>query len=170
MRLQGLEPWTPWLRVRCSTNWAKSAYSYLWLGVFSSEAQKELYASIRNNARGVLFNFIIIFLVLSDIIVNLYILPFFFVKRHPRPPGGYIFQCCASFQCGSFFPTWPLCRKQRPPEAMMQANACIMASGSLSAQKKGVWKNESFFMRPFYYGENTVISFEKEYNTPYPIR
>ena len=26
MRLQGLEPWTPWLRVRCSTNWAKSAY------------------------------------------------------------------------------------------------------------------------------------------------
>ena len=23
---QGLEPWTPWLRVRCSTNWAKSAY------------------------------------------------------------------------------------------------------------------------------------------------
>ena len=25
MRLQGLEPWTPWLRVRCSTNWAKGA-------------------------------------------------------------------------------------------------------------------------------------------------
>ena len=26
MRLQGLEPWTRGLRVRCSTNWAKSAY------------------------------------------------------------------------------------------------------------------------------------------------
>ena len=26
MRLQGLEPWTPWLRVRCSTNWASGAY------------------------------------------------------------------------------------------------------------------------------------------------
>ena len=25
---QGLEPWTPWLRVRCSTNWAKGAYSF----------------------------------------------------------------------------------------------------------------------------------------------
>ena len=27
VRLQGLEPWTPWLRVRCSTNWAKGAYT-----------------------------------------------------------------------------------------------------------------------------------------------
>ena len=26
VHLQGLEPWTPWLRVRCSTNWAKGAY------------------------------------------------------------------------------------------------------------------------------------------------
>ena len=25
VRLQGFEPWTPWLRVRCSTNWAKGA-------------------------------------------------------------------------------------------------------------------------------------------------
>ena len=29
VRRQGLEPWTPWLRVRCSTNWANSAYSNL---------------------------------------------------------------------------------------------------------------------------------------------
>ena len=26
VHLQGLEPWTPWLRVRCSTSWAKGAY------------------------------------------------------------------------------------------------------------------------------------------------
>ena len=25
VHLQGLEPWTPWLRVRCSTSWAKGA-------------------------------------------------------------------------------------------------------------------------------------------------
>ena len=31
VRLQGFEPWTPWLRVRCSTNWAKSAYSFVFL-------------------------------------------------------------------------------------------------------------------------------------------
>ena len=26
MRLQGFEPWTPWLRVRCSASWAKDAF------------------------------------------------------------------------------------------------------------------------------------------------
>ena len=26
MHRQGFEPWTPWLRVRCSTNWASGAY------------------------------------------------------------------------------------------------------------------------------------------------
>ena len=29
MRLRGLEPRTPWLRVRCSTNWARSAFFWL---------------------------------------------------------------------------------------------------------------------------------------------
>ena len=28
MRDQGLEPWTPWLRVRCSSNWANRAYMW----------------------------------------------------------------------------------------------------------------------------------------------
>ena len=28
VHLQGLEPWTHWLRVSCSTNWAKGASSY----------------------------------------------------------------------------------------------------------------------------------------------
>ena len=27
---QGLEPWTHWLRVSCSTNWAKGAYKVIW--------------------------------------------------------------------------------------------------------------------------------------------
>ena len=29
MHLQGLEPWTHWLRVSCSTNWARGAYKIL---------------------------------------------------------------------------------------------------------------------------------------------
>ena len=28
VHLQGLEPWTHWLRVSCSTNWARGAYKY----------------------------------------------------------------------------------------------------------------------------------------------
>ena len=28
LRLRGLEPRTPWLRVRCSTNWARSAFKF----------------------------------------------------------------------------------------------------------------------------------------------
>ena len=31
VRLQGFEPWTLWLRVRCSTNWATSACHLLFL-------------------------------------------------------------------------------------------------------------------------------------------
>ena len=34
VRLQGFEPWTPWLRVRCSTNWAKDAYLIVCLSFF----------------------------------------------------------------------------------------------------------------------------------------
>ena len=37
VRLQGLEPWTPWLRVRCSSNWANGPICFL------REAQTELY-------------------------------------------------------------------------------------------------------------------------------
>ena len=33
VRLQGFEPWTPWLRVRCSTSWAKGAYSFVLFSV-----------------------------------------------------------------------------------------------------------------------------------------
>ena len=36
---QGLEPWTPWLRVRCSTNWANGAYFAPW------KLNKECFAS-----------------------------------------------------------------------------------------------------------------------------
>ena len=35
VRLQGFEPWTPWLRVRCSTNWAKNAYLIVCLSFVS---------------------------------------------------------------------------------------------------------------------------------------
>ena len=31
---QGLEPWTPWLRVRCSTNWASGVYFYIRINKF----------------------------------------------------------------------------------------------------------------------------------------
>ena len=40
---QGLEPWTPWLRVRCSTNWASGAYA-------CSATQRLLYYIIPTNA------------------------------------------------------------------------------------------------------------------------
>ena len=36
VRRQGVEPWTPWLRVRCSTNWASDAY-YIGLSAFRTQ-------------------------------------------------------------------------------------------------------------------------------------
>ena len=35
VHFQGLEPWTTWLRVKCSTNWAKNAYYfYLFVNIY----------------------------------------------------------------------------------------------------------------------------------------
>ena len=34
VHLQGLEPWTPWLRVRCSTNWARGACAIQLMSLF----------------------------------------------------------------------------------------------------------------------------------------
>ena len=42
MRLQGFEPWTPWLRVRCSTNWAKDAYLIICLSFFVSFVPQDM--------------------------------------------------------------------------------------------------------------------------------
>ena len=43
VRLQGLEPWTPWLRVRCSTSWARSAYLISAMKKFSYSWRKCYY-------------------------------------------------------------------------------------------------------------------------------
>ena len=44
VRDQGLEPWTPWLRVRCSTNWANRAYLIVacFVSLFSFPSQARL--------------------------------------------------------------------------------------------------------------------------------
>ena len=42
VRLQGFEPWTPWLRVRCSTNWAKNAYLIICLSFFVSFVPQDM--------------------------------------------------------------------------------------------------------------------------------
>ena len=42
VRLQGFEPWTPWLRVRCSTNWAKDAYLIVCLSFFVSFVPQDM--------------------------------------------------------------------------------------------------------------------------------
>ena len=42
VRLQGFEPWTPWLRVRCSTNWAKDAYLIICLSFFVSFVPQDM--------------------------------------------------------------------------------------------------------------------------------
>ena len=42
VRLQGFEPWTPWLRVRCSTNWAKDAYLIICLSFFVSSVPQDM--------------------------------------------------------------------------------------------------------------------------------
>ena len=48
VRDQGFEPWTPWLRVRCSTNWANRAF--FCFCVSCSSTQIVLYISCCQNA------------------------------------------------------------------------------------------------------------------------
>ena len=46
MRDQGFEPWTPWLRVRCSTNWANRAFS-----IFLTRSSQARVIIIQNNLK-----------------------------------------------------------------------------------------------------------------------
>ena len=61
MRLQGFEPWTPWLRVRCSTNWAKDAYQLFVFRFFRSSRHVVLYVMVRVKSTP-FFNFFYFFL------------------------------------------------------------------------------------------------------------
>ena len=49
VRRQGFEPWTPWLRVRCSTNWASGAY-FVFRYWRLPRQQLVLYISAKQNA------------------------------------------------------------------------------------------------------------------------
>ena len=53
VHLQGLEPWTHWLRVSCSTSWAKGAHVYgkqrFWFSVyFGKEKGLQVSGTVRN--------------------------------------------------------------------------------------------------------------------------
>ena len=53
VHLQGLEPWTHWLRVNCSTNWAKGAFPWgLHLTLVFPQKDNQWKNQIRESERG----------------------------------------------------------------------------------------------------------------------
>ena len=84
---QGLEPWTPTLRVSCSTNWAKEAFAGANVGCFFYFCKKKIFFLRKNAEEGFETEFCFFYLVyiLNRILFKLYgcidWLPNYYVSR-----------------------------------------------------------------------------------------